>query len=217
MPDTTPPHELSGVLDPGVRELLAALDLPAYAIDADGVFVWGNDAAKELVGDRVGSNYLEVVAPRQHETARTRFLRKLSGGAPRTEKLEVLDRNGRRVEVLLRSVLVRHSDSSRSVLGIALPLGRTEPLRRAPLPDAKPLTPRQDEVLRLLAEGLDTGTIAERMGVALETARNHIRAVLRRLDAHSRLEAVINGARMGLLDLHSVGAHRRPAASDPAE
>ena len=217
MPDTTPPHELSHVLDPGVRELLAALDLPAYAIDADGVFVWGNRAAVELVGDRVGSNYLEVVAPRQHETVRTRFLRKLNGGEPRTEKIEVLDRHGRRVEVLLRSVLVRHGDSSRSVLGIALPVAPAEKRKRAPLPEGKPLTPRQDEVLRLLAEGLDTGTIAERMGVALETARNHIRAVLRRLDAHSRLEAVINGARMGLLDLHSVGPHRGPAAADPAD
>jgi DNA-binding NarL/FixJ family response regulator len=62
------------------------------------------------------------------------------------------------------------------------------------------LTPRQAEVLRLLGEGLSTEAIAHRLGVAVETARNHIRAVLRGLGAHSRLEAVIEGRELGLLD-----------------
>jgi DNA-binding CsgD family transcriptional regulator len=62
------------------------------------------------------------------------------------------------------------------------------------------LTPRQREVLQLLAEGLDTGEIAERLGVAPETARNHIRGLLGRLEAHSRLEAVVFARRRGLLD-----------------
>jgi DNA-binding CsgD family transcriptional regulator len=62
------------------------------------------------------------------------------------------------------------------------------------------LTPRQAEVLQLLGEGLSTEAIASRLGVAVETARNHIRAVLRGLDVHSRLEAVVAGRERGLLD-----------------
>jgi two-component system nitrate/nitrite response regulator NarL len=61
------------------------------------------------------------------------------------------------------------------------------------------LTPRQAEVLRLLGEGLSTEAIAARLGIAVETSRNHIRAVLRGLNVHSRLEAVVAGRERGLL------------------
>jgi two-component system nitrate/nitrite response regulator NarL len=61
------------------------------------------------------------------------------------------------------------------------------------------LTPRQAEVLRLLGEGLTTEAIAVRLGIAVETSRNHIRAVLRGLNVHSRLEAVVVGRERGLL------------------
>jgi DNA-binding NarL/FixJ family response regulator len=37
------------------------------------------------------------------------------------------------------------------------------------------------------------------MGLSVETVRNHIRAVLRKLSAHSRLEAVANARKLGLL------------------
>jgi DNA-binding NarL/FixJ family response regulator len=45
-------------------------------------------------------------------------------------------------------------------------------------------------VLRLLERGRSTAQIAEQLHLSIETVRNHIRAVLRALDAHSRLEAV---------------------------
>jgi DNA-binding CsgD family transcriptional regulator len=61
------------------------------------------------------------------------------------------------------------------------------------------LTPRQAEVLRLLGEGLSTEAIAIRLGIAVETSRNHIRAVLRGLNVHSRLEAVVAGRERGLI------------------
>jgi len=61
------------------------------------------------------------------------------------------------------------------------------------------LTPRQQEVLRLLAEGLETPAIARRLGVADETARNHIRALLRATGAHSRLEVVLLALKHGVV------------------
>jgi DNA-binding CsgD family transcriptional regulator len=51
----------------------------------------------------------------------------------------------------------------------------------------------------MLAEGESTEEIAAGLGVALETARNHIRALFGRLEVHSRLEAVVEARRRGLL------------------
>ena len=63
-------------------------------------------------------------------------------------------------------------------------------------------------VATLLAEGLETPEIARRLGVADETARNHIRGLLRATGAHSRLEVVLMGLRHGI-----VAASPPPAAA----
>ena len=52
------------------------------------------------------------------------------------------------------------------------------------------LTPRELTILQLLVNGASTQTIAEELVIALATARNHVQAVLTKLNAHSRLEAV---------------------------
>lgn len=62
------------------------------------------------------------------------------------------------------------------------------------------LTPREHEVLRLLAQGLDNSVIAAHLVVNLTTVRTHVRNVLRKLDAHSKLEAVARATQFGLLD-----------------
>ena len=61
------------------------------------------------------------------------------------------------------------------------------------------LTPRQRQVLRLLADGVTARGIAERLGLAETTTRNHIRAVLTELGAHSQLEAVARARAQGLV------------------
>ncbi len=61
------------------------------------------------------------------------------------------------------------------------------------------LTPRQSQVLRLLAEGVTARGIAERLRLRETTARNHIRAVLGELGAHSQLEAVARARAQGLV------------------
>ena len=62
------------------------------------------------------------------------------------------------------------------------------------------LTPRQAEVLHLLAAGASTSQIQETLQLSRETVRNHIRHLLRALGAHSRLEAVAFARRSGLID-----------------
>jgi two-component system nitrate/nitrite response regulator NarL len=67
----------------------------------------------------------------------------------------------------------------------------------------EPLTARELEVLRLLASGTSTASAAESLGISTATLRAHVQAVLRKLGAHSRLEAVAEAARLGLITLES--------------
>jgi DNA-binding NarL/FixJ family response regulator len=67
----------------------------------------------------------------------------------------------------------------------------------------EPLTPRELEVLHLLASGASTAAAAASLGISTATLRAHVQAVLRKLGAHSRLEAVAEAARLGLVTLDS--------------
>ena len=58
------------------------------------------------------------------------------------------------------------------------------------IPEALPLSEREREVLRLLALGRTTRNIADSLHVSHPTVRNHIQNILKKLGAHSRLEAL---------------------------
>ena len=62
------------------------------------------------------------------------------------------------------------------------------------------LTPREREVLALLADGLDQRAIGAALFISPETARTHIQRLLRKLGVHSRAEAVDLITRNGLVD-----------------
>ena len=62
------------------------------------------------------------------------------------------------------------------------------------------LTPREKEVLSLLAEGGDNDSIAQALVISPQTARTHIQNVLVKLGVHSRLEAAALAIQNGLLD-----------------
>jgi DNA-binding NarL/FixJ family response regulator len=55
---------------------------------------------------------------------------------------------------------------------------------------AASLTGREEQVLRLVAEGLSNRQIAERLGLRPQTVKNHVRRVFEKLDVHSRLELI---------------------------
>ncbi|HKC74673.1 MAG TPA: response regulator transcription factor, partial [Chloroflexota bacterium] len=63
------------------------------------------------------------------------------------------------------------------------------------------LTPREIEVLGMLAEGLGNKTIARRLGISEHTVKFHVGSIFAKLDASSRTEAVTLGARRGLIML----------------
>jgi two-component system, NarL family, nitrate/nitrite response regulator NarL len=62
-------------------------------------------------------------------------------------------------------------------------------------------TPRELEVLRLLANGYDTGTLAALLGIAPHTVEWHVRHLIEKLGVHSKLQAVIGAVRIGLIDV----------------
>jgi DNA-binding CsgD family transcriptional regulator len=63
------------------------------------------------------------------------------------------------------------------------------------------LTPRETEVLGLLAEGLANKEIAGRLSFSTHTAKFHVESILRKLDAANRAEAVKEGIRKGFIGL----------------
>ena len=76
---------------------------------------------------------------------------------------------------------------------------------RIPAPSAQPaaalddLTPREIEVLRMLAEGLGNREMAARLGISDHTVKFHISSILDKLGAATRTEAVTMGIRMGII------------------
>lgn len=64
---------------------------------------------------------------------------------------------------------------------------------------AAELTPRELDILRLMAEGLSNQVISERLGITRNTVRNHVQSILAKLEAHSKLEAVATAVREGII------------------
>ena len=64
-----------------------------------------------------------------------------------------------------------------------------------------PLTPRELEVLALLAEGASNKMIARRLRISVNTAKFHVSSLLDKLDAIGRTEAVAHAARLGVINL----------------
>jgi DNA-binding NarL/FixJ family response regulator len=68
-------------------------------------------------------------------------------------------------------------------------------------PSDTSLTEREREVLGLIAEGMPNKLIAHRLGISEHTVKFHVNAVMTRLGAQSRTEAVVRAARLGMLVL----------------
>ncbi|MBT2484687.1 MULTISPECIES: response regulator transcription factor [unclassified Microbacterium] len=76
---------------------------------------------------------------------------------------------------------------------------RREP-QPAPAPTDSPLTEREFEVLRLLAQGLSNAEIADRLYVEPTTVKYHLTGLMQKTGARDRLQAVIWGIRAGLVE-----------------
>ena len=63
------------------------------------------------------------------------------------------------------------------------------------------LTPRELDVLALMAEGASNKAIARQLGISVHTAKFHVGSILDKLDATGRTDAVAHAARRGVIDL----------------
>jgi DNA-binding NarL/FixJ family response regulator len=62
------------------------------------------------------------------------------------------------------------------------------------------LTPRQREILQMLADGMQTEAVARQLGLSTETVRTHTKRILAKLEAATRTEAVAIGIRNGMIE-----------------
>jgi PAS domain S-box-containing protein len=179
-----------------VRAVLDELALLVCVIDATGRLRWANAAATELIGSCVGRSYVSCIPRDWRKRARQQFARNVVGGSPASCETVLVNHRGRQISLNVHSAPLRTEGKVLGVLALATltPDGRRAITRRGHC-----LTPRQVEVLHFLAEGSSTEAIAAGLGIAVETARNHVRSLLSRLGVHSRLEAVAEARRRGLL------------------
>jgi two-component system, NarL family, nitrate/nitrite response regulator NarL len=169
----------------GAPEEAAALSVPA---DAD-VVLW--DAGGEAVTD------LEALSAIIEAGAAVVVLAGAEGGraalSAGARGLLARDLASGRLSAALQAVA-----QGLVVLDDRLPEGAMV-RRPAGPPLVEPLTPRETEVLHLLGQGLSNRGIAERLAISEHTAKFHVNAILGKLGAQSRAEAVAQGVRLGLL------------------
>ena len=102
---------------------------------------------------------------------------------------------------------VEHVERLARAKALAVALGRNDALIVAGQQESQgagsdvALTPRELEVLALLAEGASNKLIGRRLGISAHTAKYHVASLLEKLDAVSRTDAVAHAARIGVLHL----------------
>jgi response regulator RpfG family c-di-GMP phosphodiesterase/DNA-binding CsgD family transcriptional regulator len=100
-------------------------------------------------------------------------------------------------DTLIAAVKRAHADEPLSPLGELVPM--LQDLRRTNRGLGSALGPRELEILGLVAEGLSNKDIAGQLTVSVNTVRNHVQNLLRKLNAHSKLEAIATAVREGIL------------------
>ena len=191
-----PASHTAAWLGGNIDDALSDIRVPAFILNRDGVIEWQNARATEVVGETRGDHFASVVAPEAVHQAQVEFAKQMVGTARTTaRRLVMRSADGKRSAVEVHAVSL---DDGRRVVGV-FGIMEVDAEYVAPAPLREQLTPRQHEVLIELAQGASTQQIATSLGIASETVRNHVRGVLRSLRVHSRLEAVAEARRRGLL------------------
>ncbi len=105
----------------------------------------------------------------------------------------------------VRTVAQGKSWLSPTIAGQVVSRAVGRPLTHPDSSSLLPLTPSETEVLRLLAQGLDNGAIAQRLVVTKRTVQNHVSNIYSKLGVASRTEAALVAIRHGLAQVPEVG------------
>jgi PAS domain S-box-containing protein len=174
--------------------------VPASLHDVRGRFLHMNATAERSAGftmaDMRGLRFTDPLPPEARQSVEAHFSRALQG-EPTAFETVFIDGSG-----APRSVRAQHLPllEAGEVVGVLILAWDVRlPPRTLPLDPPPELTPRQREILELIASGRSTADIAKELTLSTETVRNHLRSLLRELDAHTRVEAIATAQRLGLL------------------
>ena len=98
------------------------------------------------------------------------------------------------LEAVAQGLVVLHRDS----VALVVP-GPANESRELPPAPQQPLTPRELQSLRMLADGHGNKTIAWKMGISEHTVKFHVASIFAKLNVSTRTEAVTIGVRLGLI------------------
>jgi LuxR family maltose regulon positive regulatory protein len=130
--------------------------------------------------------------------AREHLTRALLLSAPEEYIRAFLDEEGRVLELLPAVRGVEPAFTDRLLSGRGTPPPRPSAAATDALPE--PLSAREIEILRLVAKGLSNAQIAERLVIALATAKRHMQNIYGKLGVNSRMQAVAEGRRRGMIE-----------------
>jgi DNA-binding NarL/FixJ family response regulator len=216
-------------LDPVRFSAFEALRARVGVVDATGRLVWANRAWLDVRRDHgqdtlaavaLGRNVIAVLQQARGGAPRlvAAGIRAVLAGESAHFALEcaIPELRGRRAEIsitpapggIAAAVIMQAdvhpsgiagrtlaSDVEQPPGGVVALRSQTEAVNSA----TEALTPREFEVLQLMARGLDNAAIAERLDVGYATVRGHVRSIMAKLGARSRLAAVVGAFQRGIV------------------
>ncbi len=101
-----------------IEAALEHLSVPVLVIDRDAVIRWQNRTSVALQGRHVGSDFIELVAPREHPAAREMIARILCRDDPADFALDTLDAEGKHVPLEFSSLPLPSSETAVAIFGL---------------------------------------------------------------------------------------------------
>ncbi|MEI7770129.1 MAG: LuxR C-terminal-related transcriptional regulator [Chloroflexales bacterium] len=157
---------------------------------------WADERLRAMVVQAAALHLKGEKAPATHVLTEALLLAEPGGfirlfvdeGAPMAELLERMKAEGGRMKAYTHTLLTAF-DSQKE----------PHPSPFTPHPLVEPLSPRELEVLRLIAQGLSNQEIGARLVLALDTVKGHTRRIYEKLQVQRRTEAVARARDLGLL------------------
>jgi PAS domain S-box-containing protein len=190
---------------PTVDQVLHHVDLAVIATDPEGVVTAWNARAESLYGwsrdEVIGRHIRELAAPADGRNSAEAIMAAVQRGEPWRGTFRLKRKDGSLLAGFLRNMPI-HDSKGRliGIVGCSIDIGDPELAQavRALVTDGnhasgrrtRTLSPREREVLALLARGLTGEQIANRLVLSPETVRTHIRNAREKLGASTRVEAV---------------------------
>jgi PAS domain S-box-containing protein len=187
--------------------LVDSLVVPVSLHGLDGRFVHANAAAERASGysnaQLHGKHFTDLLRPEAREIVEAHFRRAVELGEPADFVTVFTDAGGHLRGVRAQHLPLRQDDAIVGVLILAFEVSAPSESIRIQL-DSQ-VTPRQREILVLIASGLSTAEVASRLTLSPETVRNHLRNAFLELHAHTRVEAIAAAQHLGLLAAPALG------------